>query len=270
MYSARYGLYVSMAQETEGGAMTEAEWLTCAEPSRLLASLFARARGDKSTNGDERFRRFAIACCRRVAEVLEFGDTYALDCLEIYATSRLHEALLKARRFHRPASYDASRALSTVAGAEGVIRLRAQARSLATSAVWMCTKSKPTQAAMAYREAAAAMATIKMLGAPIPDSHRYNEWLAPDPAELALQASFLRDIFGNPFLPVACSPQWRTDIAVAMARKMDESRDFSAIPILTDALEEAGCSDAAILEHGRGPGPHVRGCWVIDLLLGKS
>src|SRR5947209_7476448 len=109
--------------------MTEAEWLACAEPSRLLASLFARARRGEAA-GDERFRRFAIACCRRVTEVLEFGDTYALDCLEIYATSRLHEALLKARRFHRPAANDASRALSSVRGADGVTRLRAQARSL--------------------------------------------------------------------------------------------------------------------------------------------
>ncbi len=249
--------------------MTEAEWLACAEPSLLLASLFARARGDRAAR-DERFRRFAIACCRRVSDVLEFGDTYALDCLEIYATSRLHEALLKARRFHRSAADDASRALSTVSQADGVTRLRAQARSLATSAVWMCTKSKATQAAMAYREAAAAMATIKTLGAPISDSHRYNEWLAPDPAELAMQASLLRDIFGNPYHPVTYYHQWRTDTAVAMARQMDESRDFSAIPILMDALEDAGCTDAAILDHGRGPGPHVRGCWVVNLLLGKS
>src|SRR5438128_4558870 len=104
--------------------MTEAEWLACEEPSRLLASLFARTRGDKRAAGDERFRRFAIACCRRVADVLEFGDTYALDCLEIYATSRLRETILKARRFHRPAADDASRALSTVSRADGVTRLR--------------------------------------------------------------------------------------------------------------------------------------------------
>jgi hypothetical protein len=250
--------------------MTEAEWLACEEPSRLLASLFARARGDKRAAGDERFRRFAIACCRRVAEVLEFGDTYALDCLEIYATSRLHEAILKARRFHRPAAADASRALSTVSRADGVTWLRAQARGLATSAVWTCTKSKATQAAMAYREAAAAMATIKTLGAPIPDSYRYNEWLPPDSAELAMQASFLRDIFGNPFRPVEYPPQWPTDTAVALARHMYESCDFSAMPILADALEDASCDDHAILDHCRGPGPHVRGCWLLDALLNKK
>src|SRR5207244_11868946 len=111
--------------------MTEAEWLACAEPSRLLASLFARIREDKRAEGDERFRRFAIACCRRVAAVLEFGDTYALDCLEIYATSGLREAILKARRCHHPAANDARRAPSPVRGAAGLTRPRHAARSLA-------------------------------------------------------------------------------------------------------------------------------------------
>jgi hypothetical protein len=257
------------ALETEGWAMTEAEWLACAEPSRLLASLFSRTRRDKAA-GDERFRRFAIACCRRVAEVLAFGDTYALDCLEIYATSRLREALLKARRFHRPAANDASRALSAVSGADGVTRLRAQARSLATSAVWTCTKSKSTQAAMAYREAAAAMATIKVLGAPIPDSHPYNQWLAPDPAELAMQACFLRDIFGNPFRPVTIAEDWLTPTVLALAQGNSEDSAFDRLPILADALEDAGCNNAEVLHHCRGPGPHVKGCWVIDALLSKK
>ena len=252
--------------------MTEAEWLACAEPSILLASLFARARGDKAA-GDERFRRFAIACCRRVAEVLEFGDKYALDCLEIYATSSMREALLKARRFHRSAANDASRDLSTARLADGVTRLRAQARSLATSAVWTCTKSKSTQAAMAYREAAATMATIKTLRAPIPDSHSYNEWLAPDPAELATQASFLRDIFGNPFRPAGINSSWVSwnDGAVRkLAQAIYNERVFDRLPLLADALEDAGCTDAAILSHCRQPGEHVRGCWVVDLLLGKK
>jgi hypothetical protein len=51
---------------------------------------------------------------------------------------------------------------------------------------------------------------------------------------------------------------------------MYESRDFGAMPILADALQDAGCEDAAILGHCRGAGPHVRGCWVVDLVLGKE
>src|SRR6266545_5825376 len=79
-----------------------------------------------------------------------------------------------------------------------------------------------------------------------------------------------RDIFGNPFRPLAFAREWRTDTAVALARQMYESRDFSAMPILADALQDAGCDHEDILSHCRGDGPHVRGCWVVDLVLGKE
>ena len=74
----------------------------------------------------------------------------------------------------------------------------------------------------------------------------------------------------NPFRPVTFSPEWRTSTAVAIARQMYEGRDFSAMPILADALQDAGCEHADVLDHCRGPGPHVRGCWVCDLVLGKE
>ena len=80
----------------------------------------------------------------------------------------------------------------------------------------------------------------------------------------------IRDIFGNPFLPVTFSPAWRTDTAIALARTMYDARDFSAMPVLADALQEAGCEDTSILGHCRGEGPHVRGCWVVDLVLDKA
>ncbi|MCI0699979.1 MAG: hypothetical protein L0241_02715 [Planctomycetia bacterium] len=84
------------------------------------------------------------------------------------------------------------------------------------------------------------------------------------------QTALLRCIFGNPFRPVSFSAAWRTDTAVSLARQMYESRDFSLMPILADALQDAGCDNATILDHCRGPGPHVRGCWVVDLVLGKE
>jgi hypothetical protein len=74
----------------------------------------------------------------------------------------------------------------------------------------------------------------------------------------------------NPFRPVAFDPEWRTSTAVALAGQMYEARDFSAMPILADALQDAGCDNADILDHCRSPGPHVRGCWVVDLVLGKE
>jgi hypothetical protein len=80
----------------------------------------------------------------------------------------------------------------------------------------------------------------------------------------------VREIFGNPFHPVSFYPALRTSSAVAIARTAYEERRFEDLPLLADVLEEAGCTDAAILVHLRGPGPHVRGCWVVDLVLGKK
>jgi hypothetical protein len=80
----------------------------------------------------------------------------------------------------------------------------------------------------------------------------------------------VRDIFGNPFRPVTLDPSWRTSTVLALARRLYDSRDFSAMPILSDALMDAGCDHPDVLGHCRGGGPHVRGCWVVDLVLGKG
>ncbi|MCE9561301.1 MAG: hypothetical protein K8U57_04540 [Planctomycetes bacterium] len=80
----------------------------------------------------------------------------------------------------------------------------------------------------------------------------------------------LRDIFGNPFRHIAFDPAWLTSTVVAIAQGMYDSHDFSAMPILADALQDAGCDNPDILTHCRGDGPHVRGCWVVDAVLGKQ
>jgi len=84
--------------------------------------------------------------------------------------------------------------------------------------------------------------------------------------------ALIRDIYGpNPFQPISFSPEWRTDTALQLARQMYDSRDFSAMPILADALQEAGCDNEDILNHCRDTNAtHVRGCWVVDLVLGKE
>ena len=83
-------------------------------------------------------------------------------------------------------------------------------------------------------------------------------------------AHILHDLFGNPFRPVAFDPNWRTSTVVSIAQGVYETRDFAPMPILADALQDAGCEHADILDHCRGAGPHVRGCWVVDLVLGKA
>src|SRR5262249_49598363 len=83
------------------------------------------------------------------------------------------------------------------------------------------------------------------------------------------KCALLHCIFGNPFRPVVPDNSWMTANAVVLARTMYDSRDSIAMPLLADLLEEAGCP-AEVSAHPRGPGPHVRGCWVVALLLGKQ
>ena len=88
--------------------------------------------------------------------------------------------------------------------------------------------------------------------------------------ETAYEATFLRDIFGPlPFRAVTLNPGWRTANVTALAQAIYDERAFDRMPILADALEDAGCDQTDILNHCRQPGEHVRGCWVVDLVLGK-
>jgi hypothetical protein len=79
----------------------------------------------------------------------------------------------------------------------------------------------------------------------------------------------IREIFG-PFRPVTTDPTCLTPTVKKLAAAIYDEKAFDRLPILADALEEAGCSNEEILVHCRGPGPHVRGCWAVDLVLGKE
>lgn len=80
----------------------------------------------------------------------------------------------------------------------------------------------------------------------------------------------INDIFGNPFRPVVFDPRLRTSDVVGLARTIYDDKAFERMPILADALMDAGCEDEQVIAHCRGPGPHVRGCWVVDLILGTG
>jgi hypothetical protein len=84
------------------------------------------------------------------------------------------------------------------------------------------------------------------------------------------QAQVLHDLIGNPFRPITAEPKWLAGSVVAIARAIYEDRTYDCLPILADALMDAGCHDEQILVHCRSEGPHVRGCWVVDLLLAKE
>jgi hypothetical protein len=189
-------------------------------------------------------RLFAVACCRRVADLLTDWSRRALDTAEAFADGLASDHQLRG---------------ASLCNAVGQADRRKQYANVAAAAV--CELGGYDYA----RDAATWTANTRAKNPSKPgkrDKHRK--------LECAAQAELVRDIFGNPFRPVTFSPSWRTDTAVTLARTMYELRDFSAMPILADALQGAGCDSADILNHCRGSGPHVRGCWVVDLVLGKE
>jgi hypothetical protein len=91
--------------------------------------------------------------------------------------------------------------------------------------------------------------------------------------EEAAQRSILREIFGNPARPPRVMPHWLTwnnGTALKLAQAIYDERAFDQLPILADALEDAGCGDADLLAHLRGPGPHLPGCWALDAVLRRE
>jgi hypothetical protein len=96
------------------------------------------------------------------------------------------------------------------------------------------------------------------------------EWTVGNGPELPGRVGLLRDIIGNPFRPAAIDPTWLTPSVTMLARVSYDESAFDLMPILGDALEEAGCTDVPLLSHCRETVEHVRGCWVVDALLGKS
>ena len=83
-------------------------------------------------------------------------------------------------------------------------------------------------------------------------------------------AEIFREIFPNPFQPIAIDPRWLTSNVVDLSSAIYAERAFHLMPILADALMDAGCDSEEVIHHCRGDGPHVRGCWVVDLLTGRS
>jgi hypothetical protein len=117
----------------------------------------------------------------------------------------------------------------------------------------------------------------------VTNTSRYCAWNAAravgDPGRVAYrrerhaQADLLREVVGNPFRPVAVEPawlRWGGGAVPRLAQAVRADGRFADLPVLADALEEAGCTDSELLAHLRGPGPHVRGCWALELVLGQN
>jgi hypothetical protein len=244
--------------------VTEAEWLACGDPAAMHRYLtenvgFLRTRWHglrgvkKVTVSDRKWGLLGVACGRRVEHFLQMAPA--------------RELLITAEEFadgHRPPDHLWNASLT----------LRRDLERVPHNQI----NSPPHQAALAVRvlcglsnqapEWIRGYEVVAFAVAGNPDGPASGEVFC---AELAAQAALLRDIVGNPFHRVHFDPAWARahgGNAAQIARAIYDDRAFDRLPVLADALMDAGCTDAAVLDHCRGPGPHVRGCWVVDGVLG--
>jgi hypothetical protein len=146
-------------------------------------------------------------------------------------------------------------------------------RHVAWAAYWTSSRTLSDSIVDNVRHNAVQAAAREAAGARGYTAGSHAAYTAGGVAEARRQAALVRDLFGDPFRPAVLDPAWLTwkDGTVhKLARAVYDDRRFADLPILADALEEAGCTDAGILAHCRGGGEHFRGCWVLDLLLGKA
>ena len=227
--------------------MTEQEWLACTDPREMLEAL--RASGKAS---DRKLRLFACACCRLVwGSLIDQRSRGAVEVAERFADGLAGRGEMDAARPAAEAAF---------AGAEAFYQ-----ETVTTYGHYDRED-----------ECEAAEVAIASVARPVwPAVHALRGWVS---FLRERKPRLLRDIFGPiPFRLVSTSPGWQTPQVVALAQAAYDQRglpagtlDTTRLAVLADALEDAGCADADLLGHLRGPGPHVRGCFEIDALLGKS
>jgi hypothetical protein len=221
--------------------VTEAEWLACegAESIGKLVKLRLSAR---------KSRLLACVCAREVVESVRCDTTLrAIEAAEGFLDGAVsHDEL-------REVSYSASRGRDELGWAVAFV----DAGYGAGCAVYCHAMHFARAAARGTDPRAQALLSAVCRGGRRQGLKR--SWVLLQ--ELAGPPPHLRGTF---------EPAWRTSTVIALARQMYVSRDFFAMPILADALQEADCMNEVLLNHCRGDGPHVRGCWVVDLVLGKE
>lgn len=248
--------------------MTEAEWLAGSEPDNLLEFLREQA-------SDRQFRLFMCACCRRFLPLLPRKPAHDLRLCEKYVAygEQLAEGSIAWEELETV--FDEME-LANVShdGYQAAVA----ARQATYKVVAGCSRSMfcgPDQIAHPASCASGYSRTVmsrlqgknKIARGSRPTARKM---VATMIAEKRYQIRLLHDLFGNPFRRISVDRSWFTPTVTGLAEAIYADRAFDRMPILGDALEEAGCTDEAILSHCRGPGPHVRGCWVVDLLLGKE
>jgi hypothetical protein len=240
--------------------MTEQEWLECTNPEYMMPAL----RG-KSSN--RKLRLLVVAVCQKVRHLMVGEESRrAVQVAERFAVGKASEeeraeAEASARRALTAAfeRWDADEGAEVPPAGVGYWAAKAAAGAVTSTAYEGAEKAVSAAGmALAWYEDESLVAGPNYWGG--------IELSGPWP-------QIIHDIFGNPFRPVSVDPSWlswKDGTIPKLAEAIYQERAFDRLQVLADALEEAGCTEAAILAHCRGPGPHVRGCWPVDLLLGKA
>jgi hypothetical protein len=225
--------------------VTEKQWLRCGDPGDLELHL-----DERGPISDRKIRLFGCGCVRTVWADLP-NDILRRSILasERYADGEATAAELRKAR---------GAANGTFEGLGDIIEDH--------SAIVVTALCEPTASFPMGSGSSAGLAAVAAELA----SDRGKSWDAGWKRANKQYANLFRCVFGNPFRPVAFDPAWLTETVHSLATGIYAERAFDRMPILADALEEAGCDNADVLNHCRGDGPHVRGCWVVDLLLGKE
>jgi hypothetical protein len=248
---------------------TEAEWLACWEAGRMLEYVWQRDRVARPRACRRQLRLFACACCRRAWHLLPEGPLWdALQTCERYAEGLIDSAQRRAVRAQ--AHEEANR--------EGPLPVMMAARS-----IWCAAAGSALAAATGAQSYAANALLHEALQKAGPFATAAESRAVAGRtigAEWRRHSLLVREVFGNPFRPAAVDPAWLAwngGVVVRLARAAYEERrlltgllDNARLAVLADALEEAGCADGQILGHLRDGGEHVRGCFLVDCLLGKG
>jgi hypothetical protein len=245
--------------------MTEQEWDSAASPWPLRNHL-----ADLDLLTVRKKALFAVASCRRIMELIrDKRSLRAIDVCEAFADG---EGDLETFCEVSNEAFAAARELEQN-GNPGEEQLAAHA------AKWLSPDdTKLARAAEFAGEAIGFQALFRagLVPADIPLNEALAYWdhptfVAAKASEVRAQTELIRELHWNPFRPVALHDDWRTSTVLALARQVYRNKDYSLLPILADALQDAGCDNDDILNHCRDTNQvHVRGCWVVDLVLGKA
>ena len=222
--------------------MSESKWLAATKPEAMIKLVRRRA-------SDRKLRLAACACCRQIVYLCIDEGRKAVEVAESYADGRAGGGELSAAR--------ESLLPYTKAGPEYV--------------PWLLLVNSAYEAALEVAAAVpgyAASAVAISLESSGPGAENY--FGTPAQAEAKSRAhcvAAIRCVLGNPYRQEPFSRTWCTGDAVAVAAGIYNEGAFDRMPILADALQDAGCDDDAVLSHCREPGPHSRGCWALDLVL---